>query len=107
MEELERVPTWTITLGDKTYLILEWDGALNIVENSRGIEIDFSLPQVAYDPRKGGNEELLPTRDYYTADLWINEWIQEQWRRGVPFEVKVEGVDWSDVLAPIDPDVLY
>lgn len=101
-------PKWTFRLAGRKYLVLEWDGsALEVVENPEEIEIDFNVPQSVYDPRMGCGAEVLPTRDYFTADLWVSGWIQEQWRQRVPFELEAEGVDWGEVLAPVDPDVKY
>jgi len=104
------IPTWKLYMGGRKYLELIWDEknkVLKIVDNPKGIDIDFTRPLDSYDPRVGSAEEVLPVGDLYSADLWINQWVQEQWALNQPFQLKAEGVDWGEILSPPEPGVLY
>ena len=63
---------------------------------------------VVFDPRESALEKVHPIEDVYTADLWLNTWIQLQLIEGrESFSIEVEGLDWSEVLPEAEPGLIY
>jgi len=108
--------TWTLKVGRSTYAVLKWeDGALRLVTDklSERAKKDKFRDKIKdkrrlYDPRIGSVREVSARKDKYSADLWINNLVQERVQAGRSFAVEIDGdLDWSQVLPEPEEGVKY
>lgn len=114
-EEVSVVPKCTLMLGKQMYAELVWRerGGVSITESKRaaadGFAKSFHKDKVTgLDPRTMDLKEINPNQDKYSLYLWCSAWVQKYRRQGdKTSDLIAEGIDFSEVLPPPIPGVVY
>jgi len=67
----------------------------------------YTLKYLEYDPRVGDLVEVSPLDDEYSMYLWCSQWVQERAREDKEADVITDDIDWSKILPPPEPGVVY